>query len=125
MPVQYEVDVERRLVMTTVGGVVSAADMVAYQAELVADARFSPSFDTLMEFLPHSVFTGTGDDIRQLAQSTPSAPGMRRAYVVANDLHFGLSRMAQEYADMMGKEVELFRDRAAALDWLDRGRTKE
>lgn len=124
MPIIFEIDVARALVVTTVNGAVGEAEFLAHQARLLADERFSPSFDTMIEFRPGSAFNGSGEDIRNLAQSNPFGRESRRAYVVASDLNFGLARMAQEYGDMIGQEVELFRDRDAAFDWLDRGRRK-
>ena len=125
MPATYEIDVAQSLILSMVTGVVSAAEMEAHQAAIAADPRFSPTFDTLMEFGPDSLFNGTGGDIQRLSQSNPYGRGTRRAYVVANDLHFGLSRMAQEYSDMTGTQVELFRDRQAAMAWLLAGRANK
>ena len=125
MPVRFEFDLSRKLVITTVTGVVSAKDMSAYQAELAGDARFSPTFDVLMEFDKGSVFAGNGEEIRRLAHTSPFSGGGRRVYVVSSDVQFGLSRIAQEYSDLMGVRAELFRDRGAALAWLDREKSSE
>jgi hypothetical protein len=120
MPVTYQIDAGRSLVTTIVVGNVSPADMHAYQADLRADPAFSPDFDGVTDFTDAEPFEGTSDDIRRLVAELPFNPGTRRAYVAPIDLHFGLSRMAQVYAETKGVIVEVFRDRAAALAWLGR-----
>ena len=120
MPVQFEIDVTRSLVLTRVADAVSAADLAAYQVALAAHAQFSPHFDLLIEFRPSVLFDGTGEDVKRLAQQTPFKSDSKRAFVVADDVNFGLSRMAQEYSDMIGSHVEVFWDRESAMDWLDR-----
>ena len=120
MSVQFEIDVTRSLVMTSVADVVSAADLAAYQVALAAHAEFSPDFDLLIEFRPSVLFDGTGEDVKRLSQATPFRAGSKRAFVVADEVNFGLSRMAQEYSDMIGSHVEVFWDRESALDWLNR-----
>jgi hypothetical protein len=45
----YKFDNERNLVMTTVTGVVTMADPVSYQAKLLEDPEFDPSFSQLMD----------------------------------------------------------------------------
>jgi hypothetical protein len=120
MPVTYQIDAGRSLVTTIVVGNVSPADMHAYQSDLRADPAFSPDFDGVTDFTDAEPFEGTSDDIRRLVAELPFNPGTRRAYVAPIDLHFGLSRMAQVYAETKGVIVEVFRDRAAALAWLGR-----
>ena len=120
MPVTFEIDVSRAFVTTTVTGTVTVADMLTYQATLVAHPQFSPDFDSLSDFTASDPFTASPDDIRRLAENLPFRPGTRRAYVASSDLHFGLSRMAQAYSAASGLEAQVFRDRAAALAWLGR-----
>lgn len=118
MPVTYEIDPARALVITTVTGQVSAAEMFEYHRALAADPHFVPSLDSLVDFVDTSAYTGTADEIRHLAEAMPFEAGARRAYVVSSDLHFGLSRMAQAHAERKGVFVEVFRNRADALAWL-------
>ena len=42
----------------------------------------------------------------------------RRALVVADDLLFGLGRMAGAFEDLHGKEMQIFKDREQAQAWL-------
>ena len=118
MPVTYQIDPEHSLLLVRVTGKVSAADMAAHHAALRADPSFSPDFDGLVDFSGADPFEGSGEEIRRLVGDLPFNAGTRRAYVASIDLHFGLSRMAQSYAEIKGIEVEVFRDRDSALEWL-------
>ena len=118
MPVNYQIDPELALVFVRVTDMVSAAEMAAHHATLRADPSFSPDLDALVDFTGAEPFQGTGEEIRRLVADMPYNAGTRRAYVAAIDLHFGLSRMAQSYAEVKGIQVEVFRDRDSALRWL-------
>ncbi len=120
MPVTYEIDVPQRLVNTIVVGKVTPVEMSAYQQQLKVDPAFLPDFDGLIDFTAAEPFEGTGEDIRRLVEEMPFNPGTRRAYIASIDLHFGLSRMAQVFAESKGLVCEVFRDRADALRWLER-----
>ena len=72
----------------------------------------------MVDFTAADPFEGSGEEIRRLVGDLPFNAGTRRAYVAPIDLHFGLSRMAQSYAEIKGIEVEVFRDRDSALEWL-------
>ena len=123
MPVDYTIYPERSLVVTTVTGDVSPDEMFAYQARLGADPLFSPRFDSVTDFLETQPFTGTPDDIRRLAQESPFAAGVKRAFLVSSELHFGLSRMAQSLGKASGLHMEVFRERSAAFAWLGKDET--
>ena len=118
MPVSYTVDPSRGLVMTSVEGAVTPEEMFAYHDALRADPAFSSTFDSVTEYAEGSAFEGSPADIRRLVEGLPFNPGTRRAYVATVDLHFGLSRMAQVFAESKGVEVGVFRDRTEALRWL-------
>jgi hypothetical protein len=118
--VHYIIEPDHKLVVATVTGSVSPAEMFAYQAALGADPQFSPDFDSVTDFVDAAPFTGTPDDIRRLAQDGPFTAGVRRAFVVSSELHFGLSRMAQALAEIRGVQIEIFQDRASAFAWLGR-----
>jgi hypothetical protein len=118
MPVRFTVDPIHSLVLTVIEGPVTPGEMFAYHAALRKAPSFSPSFDCLTEYDAGSSFVGSPADIQRLVEGMPFDAGTRRAYVASVDLHFGLSRMAQVYAERKGVEVRVFRDRAAALVWL-------
>ncbi len=118
MPVDYAIYPEHALVVCRVTGNVSPEEMFAYHAKLRADPLFAPQFDSVTDFLETMPFSGTPDDIRRLAQEGPFAAGVKRAFLVSTELHFGLSRMAQALSGSSGIHIEIFREREAAFAWL-------
>jgi hypothetical protein len=119
VPIRYEIDPEKRLVVTTVTGSVSVAQMLEYQRTLASDPRYRPDFRALSDYTQAEPFKATGDDIWRLAEAMPVAQGARRAMLVASDLHYGLGRIAQSVSERPGVAVAVFRDRAEAMAWLD------
>ena len=108
MPVAYEIDVARHLVLISVTGTVAVAELLARQEELRIDPAFVPDFASLTVFHPSTPLVATGADIKQLAAMSSFGP---------SDLHFGLVRMLEVFAEERGVEVRVFRDRAAAFGW--------
>ena len=49
MPTFYKIDRQRRLVMTTYSGVLTAADALGHQAKLLKDPDFDPTFSQLFD----------------------------------------------------------------------------
>jgi hypothetical protein len=118
--IQYRIDVDRHLVLTRIAGEVSAADVAAYYAELRADPQYSPAYSILNDLTGATPIGIVGASVRAMAAESPVAPGARLALVVGNDLHFGLARMLQVYAEGRDVQVEVFKDHAKAREWLQR-----
>jgi len=64
----------------------------------------------------------TSDELRDAADSVAKGNHVwnesRTAVLVKRDLDFGIARMFQVYADGIGMSYEIFRDEAAAIEWL-------
>ena len=119
MPASYNIDKERRLVISTVSGVVTLADGLAHQRNLRNDPDFDPSFSQLMDFRQVIRVDLSGEDVRKLAQTTIFSPNSRRAMLVSSDLEYGLARMFEILRETMGERgIRVFRDLNEALDWV-------
>ena len=119
MPAHYKIDKERRLVMTTVFGVVTLADGLAHQEKLRKDPDFDPSFSQLMDYTHVVRFEITAEDVRTLAQQSIFSPHSRRAMLVSGDLAFGLARMFEALRESFGEQgIRVFRNLDDALDWV-------
>jgi len=119
MPAHYKIDKERRLVMTTVFGVVTLADGLAHQEKLRKDPDFDPSFSQLMDFSHAAKIELTAEDVRTLAQQSIFSPDSRRAILVSGDLAFGLARMFEALRESFGEQgIRVFRNLDEALDWV-------
>jgi len=115
----YKIDKERRLVMTTVSGVMNVADGLAHQKKLRNDPDFDPGFSQLMDFTHSTRIDLSREDIHRLAQTNLFSPDSRRAILVRSDVAYGLARMFELLRDTMGEHgIRVFRDLDEALDWV-------
>jgi hypothetical protein len=116
--IAYTIDPARKLVRVLVTGSLAVDDALLHQSRLKADPAFDPIFSQITIFtnvLQHSLDAAA---LRSIAQNAPYGPGARRAFVLPNDLGYGLGRMFQAYADGTARgEVAIFRDEAEALAW--------
>lgn len=92
----------------------------------VATVLQNPHFPALRRFLlDYSAATSISfkvDTVKALATNQIFTPGCRRAFLAASDLAFGMGRMYQIYSEDSGTgEVEVFRDRSAAIARLNEG----
>ena len=119
MPATYEIDKQRRLVITTGLGRVTLAEALAHQEQLRKDPDFDPSFSQIMDLTRITDFALEADDIRRLAQKTIFSRESRRAIVASSDLVYGLGRMYEILREIAGGDgIRVFRNLDAALDWI-------
>lgn len=119
MPVRFEIDPERRRILTTWSGVVTLKENQDFIRALADHPDFDPTFDQLSDARAVTAAVSS-DRLADLARSQVFTAGSRRAILVESDLVFGVSRMYQAYATQGGPEVRVFRDPDEASEWLDR-----
>lgn len=119
MPATYEIDKQRRLVITTCLDQLTLADGLAHQEKLQKDPDFDPSFSQLMD-CTRVTFSGiAANDIRRLAERNIFSPRSRRAIVVSSNLDYGFGRMFEILRDSAGENgIRIFRNLDEAVDWL-------
>lgn len=86
----------------------------------------NPHFPSLRRFLlDYSAVTRISlnvETVQTLARNPIFTPGCRRALLAPSDLAYGMGRMYQIFSQESGTgAVEVFRDRPAALAWLNEG----
>jgi hypothetical protein len=119
MPACYKIDKQRRLVMSTAYGTVSREDLLDHQNKLLADPDFDPTFSQLSDFGHMTKLEVTAADIRVFAERNIFAPEARRAFVVPDDVAFGLARMFEMLRDAKGEQgIRVFRELEEGLDWV-------
>jgi hypothetical protein len=119
MPASYEIDKERRLVISKGTGVITLADGLAHQKQLLADPDFDRSFSQLMDFTEVTKWELRTEDLRQLAAKNVFSSMSRRAFVVGSEEAFGLGRMFETFREMAGEQgIRVFRSRAEAMSWV-------
>lgn len=118
MPATYRLDPGYRLVWSRAWGVVTDDELQAHSRALAADPRFEPSFRQLQDLTDVGEPRVTLEGLRVVAQINPFGENARRAVLVATDFTFGLARMHEMLRGEARDELQVFRDRAAALEWL-------
>ncbi len=119
MPISYEVDKQRRLVVCTASGVVTAGDVMEFHERIVKDNDFNSSFSQLVDCTAITKTNISPKGMRALAEESSFSTDSRRAFVADSPLGFGLSRVYEIVRSLQGdKHIRVFRNRADALTWL-------
>jgi len=119
MPAAYEIDEQRRLVITTASDRLTLADALAHQQKLLKDPRFDPSFSQIMDLTNVTEFALEAADIRKVAARSVFSPTSKRAIVASTDLGYGYARMFEILREIAGENgVRVFRKLDEALDWI-------
>lgn len=119
MPADFHVDAERRVVFSKGTGVLSQADVLDHMDRLMCHPDFLPEFDQLVDFRQLTKVALSSEEVRGLARRKIFSSQSKRAFVVATDLQFGLSRLFATYREFESeKGVSVFREMKEALDWL-------
>jgi hypothetical protein len=119
VPASYKIDKARRFVLSTGTGFLSKEDVLGHMDRISADPEFDPTFSQLLDFTNVAEVGFGPDDVRQFAERNIFSPGSRRAFVVQNDLHFGLARMFEIHRELRGETgIAVFRSMEEAMDWI-------
>ncbi|HEY8156458.1 MAG TPA: hypothetical protein VII72_20170 [Myxococcota bacterium] len=121
MPIQHEIDRERCLIRTACSGAVSLDEVLQHFRALEAERNLPDPLDVLLdlsaiETVPES------DQILRIAAEIGRLLGKVRwglcAIVATRDLVFGVSRVLEARSEEFFAASQVFRDPAAAEDWL-------
>lgn len=119
MPAFYKIDKERRVVLSSASGVYCLADARSHQERLSKDPDFDPSFSQIADFTQVTQIELSADDVRLLAQKSLFSPRSRRAFIMPNELAYGLGRMYGILRELAGETgIRIFRTLEEALDWV-------
>lgn len=118
MPGSYLIDVERGIVFSRGWGVLTDQDIAEHPAALAADPRFDPGFRQIIDFGDATEIRITTEGVRVAADRNPFRRDARRAFVVATDEAYGLSRMFWAFTESSAEQFAIFRAMAPALEWI-------
>jgi hypothetical protein len=119
MPATYEIDKQRRLVISTVLDKLTVADALGHQEKLLKDPDFDPGFSQIIDVTRATLSGLEASDIRKIAERNVFSPGSRRAIVVSTNLAFGFGRMFETLREDAGENgIRVFRDLDEAVDWI-------
>ena len=118
MPVTYEIDPVRRLVISRLWGAVTDNEVYEHNEKLRTDPRFDPTYRQLTDLTGVSEIAVSTSMINETSLDQFFAPGTRRAMVATDDGVFGMARRYALRAEGLGQTIEVFRDDKPARDWL-------
>lgn len=119
MPAFYKIDRERRLVLSTASGVLSLSDALSHMEKLSKDLDFDPRYSQIADFTQVTKIQLSAQDIHDLARRSIFSTQSRRAFIVPNDVAYGLARMFEMLRENQGETgIGIFRSLEDALDWV-------
>lgn len=124
MPAFYTIDKERGLVLSSGSGILTREDIWGHMNRLSTDPDFDPNFCQLLDFTNLTALEVGPDDVREFAQRDIFSAHSRRAFVVKDDLHFGLARMFGIHRELRGETgIRVFRNFDEAMEWVLEGKS--
>jgi len=120
VPVEYRIDIQNGLVLTTLSGTLSFDECQAHHRRLASDPDFKPDLSELMDGSAVNRIPISYASISKLADSCPFGIHARRAIVSSDNLlNYGVARMFQSFSSGKHGEIMVFKDKDEALSWLD------
>lgn len=93
MPISYTLLKPYEVLFTRFEGKIILADFERLRPLVLNDSDFKPTLLQLMDMRAGDMSALSSAEIRQLASTTVFVAGVKRAFVAANNLEFGLARM--------------------------------
>ena len=118
LPFNYEIDPQRRLIISRLWGAVTDSEVYEHNQKLRTDPRFDPTYRQLTDLTGVTEIVVTTGMINETSLDQFFAPGTRRAMVATDDGVFGMARMFALRAEGLGQTIEVFREEQPARDWL-------
>jgi hypothetical protein len=117
--IRYQIDASSGLVVVKLAGLLTLDEVKAYQSRIATDRDFNADLLPLFDVRKASLSELTPGALRSVAAGIVFH-SMRQAYVVADDMQFGMVRMLGAFADLNrpGRELRPFREMKAARAWL-------
>ena len=121
MPVTHEIVKSKRLIVVTVDGEFSFAEIRQNRDKMLNNPDFDQSFNMLWDTTRATKTTLSSEEIRQLAQSRVMGKSSRVAFVAPLEAVFGMLRMYEIYYSFFENPAQTrsFKDRSEALEWLN------
>ena len=119
--IEESTDSKKHLSIQSISGVVTGDELVSAVTQFYST---NPTTNVLLDFRNADVTALSNDDIKKLLVLVEQHSSKRfkgkTAFVVKDDISFGLSRMYQNYAEMYELPIanRVFRDFQQAMDWL-------
>src|SRR5262245_10601393 len=123
MPISYQIDEARGLILTTASGTLTDSDILQLKARLLADPRWKPGMRELSDVRTIDRLEVTAGGVAQMAlrdeSDAAALASYRLAIVVSHQLVYGMARMYQLFTEQSVPNVRVFRDMEDARNWLE------
>ncbi|HYD51241.1 MAG TPA: STAS/SEC14 domain-containing protein [Gemmatimonadaceae bacterium] len=116
MPVAYELDTRRKLLLVRGTGLVTAPELMEVQRALRDREDLDREWRALLDLSSVEDLAGSSEDISSITALSNARRLARVAVVAARDAAYGLARVYQ--ARVAHGEIAVFRKREEALEWL-------
>lgn len=119
MPMIYQIDKARKLVMTSGSGILTRQDVDSHFQKLLGDLDFQPAFSELGDYTSLLGVDLTADDVREFARTDIFSSQSRRAVVVGDDTAAVLAEMFALLRQVAGEPgIRVFRKLEDGIDWI-------
>jgi hypothetical protein len=118
MPASYQIDTDRRIILSSASGKLTDQDLREHQRAVLADPDFEPTLNQLWDLQQVEQLDISTAAIRDLANSRSYAAETKRAVVAPRDVLYGTARMFQTLHEEAPEDFQVFRDVGEAKGWL-------
>lgn len=122
MPLSYEIDVEKNLMLVHGEKGLSYDDVIAHQKALLGDDRIRPGMRSLVDLRKLTAFEMAGRDVFNLAQTREEYPFFssegRTAVIVGDETAFAMARMYMLSRKTYVEPMAIFYKEEEAYAWL-------
>ena len=120
MPVDYEVDEVRGLLIWTAAGLTTEADWIACEQRVWRDPKCRTRLDVLIDVSRHESVASKAylEGLISRVVAEPRAKGSHWAIVVSRDVSMGVALQLAAYLESTELEIRVFRERDTAEQWL-------
>ena len=123
MPIDYKIYEDKKLVLATGHGVITAAEVIAHLDAVAADERYQSPMKKLVDYRDVENIEGSINEQRAIAwkkkQHHERFAGEKCAFVSPKDVIFGTTRMHESLVNETDYNMNVFRNIDDALAWLD------
>ena len=118
MPATYTIDTARSMVFSHATGILTDADCEGHVEGLRKDPNFNPAMHQLVDFTQVTEIRVTASGVHKFAQRNPFGQNARRAFVVADEVVYGMARMYDSLTSHQPHDLIIFKELAKARAWL-------
>jgi hypothetical protein len=128
MPFDFELDRERRIVLSRASGSVTDEELLDHMArtrELFKAGVLNSTWAQIADFSEAEDASGVSSiGVARLSEGNPWPRGTARVVIAPKDVQFGLARMYQLLGDLQDHGLEVTRSVADALEFVERRRAQ-